>query len=431
MVHEPEDPATSFRCRPAALHILLALADEDRHGYAIIQELSTGRAARGDRARDAVPDIQRLLEQGLVVETRRAPRALDGRRAATLLPADEPGRSVARAELGRLADTLALAKARGVVPAEAGHERLYRALLTFTRPRSATSTARTRCGLPRGPPQGVGRRRRLVLDSHGIDTIGAAARCTPTSAARTCATLAGRWRVRAASRVGHSRHGPGIGANTAVFSLADYALVRPAALRRSERLVNVWQTYRGSGRVEPSPANFRDWQRTAKSFEGLAAYRCFSANMTGAGRTAAPGGGGRHGRPLPAAPREPGTRPRIHGGGRHGRGAGNGRPQRHGLAGSLRRRPVGHRAACHARRCGLRGRGRDAALVHYPNREVMFWTTERFDEGAFEDRTDTHLYVVGRLRRNVSLGQARPRCAGGGRARTGVPEGERARRRQR
>ena len=118
MVHELEDPADFLPLPPAALHILLALADEDRHGYAIIQELST-------RTRGAVAigpgtlyrTIQRMLEQGLIVETdeRPAPEMDDERRRYYRLTS--LGRSVARAELGRLADTLALAKARGVVPA--------------------------------------------------------------------------------------------------------------------------------------------------------------------------------------------------------------------------------------------------------------------------------------------------------------------------
>ena len=56
----------------AAFHILLALADGDRHGYAITQEIAarTGgdvRLGPGTLYRS----IQRMLEQGLLVEPRR------------------------------------------------------------------------------------------------------------------------------------------------------------------------------------------------------------------------------------------------------------------------------------------------------------------------------------------------------------------------
>jgi len=55
---------------PATFHILVALADEDRHGYAIIQDV----AARTDGSIRLSPgtlyrSIQRMLEDGLIVET--------------------------------------------------------------------------------------------------------------------------------------------------------------------------------------------------------------------------------------------------------------------------------------------------------------------------------------------------------------------------
>src|SRR5213082_1614166 len=62
----------------ATFHILLALADEDRHGYAIIQDI----AARTDgelklSAGTLYRSIQRMLEQGLIVETRERPAPED------------------------------------------------------------------------------------------------------------------------------------------------------------------------------------------------------------------------------------------------------------------------------------------------------------------------------------------------------------------
>src|SRR5256885_10936759 len=63
---------------PATFHILLALADEDRHGYAIIQEVAARTG--GDLKLSAgtlYRSIQRMLEQGLIVETRDRPAPED------------------------------------------------------------------------------------------------------------------------------------------------------------------------------------------------------------------------------------------------------------------------------------------------------------------------------------------------------------------
>ena len=112
-----DDPAAFLPLPPVTLHILLAIAGEDRHGYAIIQDI----AARTGGAVTVGPgtfyrSIQRMLEQGLVVETqdRPAPEMDDERRRYYRLTV--LGRAVARAEVRRLADTVALARARGFVP---------------------------------------------------------------------------------------------------------------------------------------------------------------------------------------------------------------------------------------------------------------------------------------------------------------------------
>ena len=114
---ESDNPSAFLPLPPVTFHILLALAGEDRHGYAILQDI----AARTGGAVTIGPgtlyrSIQRMLEQGLVVETqdRPAPEMDDERRRYYRLT--DLGRAVARAEVERLADTLALARARGFVP---------------------------------------------------------------------------------------------------------------------------------------------------------------------------------------------------------------------------------------------------------------------------------------------------------------------------
>ena len=104
---------------PATFHILLALADEDRHGYAIIQDVS----ARTDGALKLSPgtlyrSIQRLLEQGLIVETsdRPAPELDDERRRYYRIT--PLGTAAARAEARRLNELVRMARARGLAPAK-------------------------------------------------------------------------------------------------------------------------------------------------------------------------------------------------------------------------------------------------------------------------------------------------------------------------
>lgn len=101
----------------AVFHILLAVADQDRHGYAIIQEVSARtegqvRLSAGTLYRS----IQRMLDDDLIVEIHKRPApALDDerRRYYRITPA---GRERARAEGRRLNDLVKLARASGFVP---------------------------------------------------------------------------------------------------------------------------------------------------------------------------------------------------------------------------------------------------------------------------------------------------------------------------
>ncbi len=103
---------------PATLHILLALADEDRHGYAILQEI----AARTDgavrmSAGTLYRSIQRMVEQSLIEECDERPADDDERRRYYRLTSH--GLAVARAEMERLASLVRLARVHGVLPRKA------------------------------------------------------------------------------------------------------------------------------------------------------------------------------------------------------------------------------------------------------------------------------------------------------------------------
>lgn len=101
---------------PAVFHILMAVADEDRHGYGIIQEV----LARTDGEVRLSPgtlyrSIQRMLDDDLLVEIneRPAPELDDERRRYYRITPF--GRTVARAETNRLHDLVRLARASGFV----------------------------------------------------------------------------------------------------------------------------------------------------------------------------------------------------------------------------------------------------------------------------------------------------------------------------
>jgi len=106
--------------QPSAFHILLALADADRHGYAIIQDVAArSNGAVRLSAGTLYRSIQRLLEQGLVEEVRQrpAPELDDERRRYYRITS--AGRAAARAETDRLAALLRLARVSGFVPGKA------------------------------------------------------------------------------------------------------------------------------------------------------------------------------------------------------------------------------------------------------------------------------------------------------------------------
>ena len=95
----------------AAFHILVALADGDRHGYAIMQDIAE-RTGGGIRMSPGTlyGAISRLLEQGLISEL----PGHDDRRRSYRITAF--GRTVAAAEAKRMSELLRQARATGLVP---------------------------------------------------------------------------------------------------------------------------------------------------------------------------------------------------------------------------------------------------------------------------------------------------------------------------
>ena len=93
-------------------HILIALAAGDRHGYSIMQEVRLGPAT-------LYRSLQRMLEQGLVLETAERPAAdLDDERRR-YYRITRLGQTVARAETKRLTGLLRMARASGFAAGKA------------------------------------------------------------------------------------------------------------------------------------------------------------------------------------------------------------------------------------------------------------------------------------------------------------------------
>ena len=104
----------------ATFHILLALAEEDRHGYAIIQEVEARtngelRLSAGTLYRS----VQRMLEQGLVVETRERPAPEEDDERRRYYRITPFGTAVAKAEARRLTNLVRMARAVGFTPTRA------------------------------------------------------------------------------------------------------------------------------------------------------------------------------------------------------------------------------------------------------------------------------------------------------------------------
>ena len=101
----PERVSSFLPLSPAALHIMAALAGEQKHGYGIMQEVK--KRSRGQYRIGSgtfYDNLERLISQGLVGEGSKPGAGDDPRRRYYLLT--EQGLAVLEAEITRL-ETLA------------------------------------------------------------------------------------------------------------------------------------------------------------------------------------------------------------------------------------------------------------------------------------------------------------------------------------
>lgn len=115
------DPTSLLPLTPELFHILLALADTERHGYGLVKQVerATGGAVRLAPS-PLYRRLKRLMEQGIVAESERrpAPELDDERRRYYRLTA--AGRKVLRAEARRLVALAGDERVRGLAGATEG-----------------------------------------------------------------------------------------------------------------------------------------------------------------------------------------------------------------------------------------------------------------------------------------------------------------------
>ena len=100
----------------AAFHILLALADEDLHGYAImrlVKEQTDGCMRLGPGT--LYSSIQALLEEGFVEEVGGNAEQEPGHERRRYYHLTAAGRKLAQAEASRLADLLRFARTKKIL----------------------------------------------------------------------------------------------------------------------------------------------------------------------------------------------------------------------------------------------------------------------------------------------------------------------------
>ena len=201
--------------------------------------------------------------------------------------------------------------------------------------------------------------------------------------------------------------GLGIGATTAVFSVTDFVLIRPLPFPRADRLVILWERHPGYGRMELSPANYRDWKQSATVFSKMAAFTFTAANLTGAGEPrrllgtevaadflptlGVPPLLGRGFTPSDDAPGAPGTIILTY---RLWQTEFGGSPDIIGRTVALDEVP--HTVI-----------GVMPNTFHYPSEDTEFWTPIRMSPQWFVDRNDNFLSAIARLGDGVTIEQAR------------------------
>ena len=111
------DPEMLLPLPVTVFHILVALSDADRHGYAIMQDVAERTAGKLKLSPGTLYGaIKRMLEEGLVKETAERPDPEEDDERRRYYRITPFGRRVAMAESTRLSALVKQAKAIGWIP---------------------------------------------------------------------------------------------------------------------------------------------------------------------------------------------------------------------------------------------------------------------------------------------------------------------------
>ena len=201
--------------------------------------------------------------------------------------------------------------------------------------------------------------------------------------------------------------GLGVGANTAVFTVADHVMLRPLPYPDSNRLVKLWESPPGYTQMELSPPNYRDWKEMNRSVEAMGAYYGTNANLVGSGVPEHLTGarvteeilsivGVRPvmGRVFTAEDDTPASPPTVV------------------LSYGIWQASLGGDSAVVGKPILLDGVAHEVIGVlprdfHYPSNETEYWVPLRLAPDDYEDRDNNCLNVLARLKAGVTVEQAR------------------------
>jgi predicted permease len=200
----------------------------------------------------------------------------------------------------------------------------------------------------------------------------------------------------------------GIGANTAAFTVADFVLLRPLPFTEPDRLTKLWQSSPGGyDHGEVSAPIYHDWKAMTKSYDGMAAYHPTAFNLTGHGEPERVTGVAVTADLLPLL----GVRPAL------GRAFAPAEDGTAILSHGLWLRTFGGDSSVIGSTVLLDGSPRVVigvmpAEFRFPSREIALWTPMSVRELTDDDRSNDWFEVVGRLRRGVTIEQARSELKG-------------------
>jgi len=111
------NPDDCLPLTPAMFEVLISLADGEKHGYAVLKEVSRrsdGRVVLSPGTLYAI--IRRFVNDGIVAESDERPHAALDDERRRYYRMTEFGREVAHAEARRMETALGMARAKSLIP---------------------------------------------------------------------------------------------------------------------------------------------------------------------------------------------------------------------------------------------------------------------------------------------------------------------------